>query len=193
MCFHVFKTQGVRVQTFAFCKTTTTALAIWISTWAIPLSRAFLLHLYASCGDYSILLSKRCANIWGENTLLLQNRQESQPTPCQLFLKVSSACMVSFPLLAAPVKSVHKLPRFSTLAPFNKVLFWLDKLLVVTLYAKNIWQILHVKIILFHATSNYFTVYGVLFPYGLAGLSSHFWKWSQTSDGMTSWPTIIYL
>lgn len=55
-----------------------------------------------------------------------------QPLP-----KISLASLVSFYFFAIPVKSMHKLPRFSTLAPSNKALFLLDKLLVITLYTKN--------------------------------------------------------
>lgn len=38
-----------------------------------PSPRPFLVCLYASCSDYSIVLLMWYANAWGENILLLQN------------------------------------------------------------------------------------------------------------------------
>lgn len=135
MCFHVFKDQGFRVTNLYFLENNhnyTEDMGKYMSYLSVL--RAFLVRLYASCGDYSILLSK----CYGERTpCFYRTGRNHHPRPCQLIPKVSSASMVSFRLLAAPVKKCAQVTQIFHFGSFNKVLFGLDKLLVVTLYAKN--------------------------------------------------------
>lgn len=118
MGFLVFKDQGFRVTNLYFLENNhnhTEDMGKYMSYLSVL--RAFMVHLYASCGDYSILLSK----CYGERTpCFYRTGRNHNPRPCQLIPKVSSASMVSSRLLAAPVKSLHKLPRFSTLALLTK-------------------------------------------------------------------------